>query len=90
MTCVARSYHVLSYAVTGFTHYGKLTSRISVTKPVCSRLRIAVCSLATWELERVPRDTRSPIYYRLNSKLDGLDFHQLIYKRLLAYRSGAR
>ena len=59
LTC-ARNYHVLPYAVTGFTIFGRLTNRNGVTKPACSRLRIAVCSLATRELERAPRDTRSP------------------------------
>ena len=82
----------LVYAVTGFTIFGRLTSRICVTKPVCSRSRITVCLLATRELELKPHDLCPPTELSLLSlpteqSIDGLEFHQLIYKRLLAYRN---
>ncbi len=47
-------------AVTDFATSGRLISRISVTKPVCSRLRIAACLLAYRELEYKPRDSYPP------------------------------
>ena len=67
----------LYYAITDFTRLGRLISRIGVTKPACSRLRITVCPLATRELEYKPRDLYPPvelvysIRYRPNSQLAG-------------------
>ena len=78
-------------AVTDFVISERLISRISVTKLACSRLRITVCLLATRELEHEPHDPCPPTKLPFHSlpperSIDGLDFHQLIYKRLLAYQ----
>ena len=68
------------YVIPDFTRSGRLISRISVTKPACSRLRITVCLLATRELEHKPRDLYPPaelyrsFHYRPNSQLTGWNF----------------
>lgn len=68
------------HTISDFTQSGRFISRNSLTKPVCSRLRITVCLLATRELEHKPHDLCPPtkhccsFHFRPNSQLTGWTF----------------